>query len=88
MCVCVCVSEPALGQCAVEQPFLVALPGHVSSEAEEGGDVDAVHVLRVLHIAAQVELGEDALPCFLLQTNRMLETMIIILIIIMTVSQC
>lgn len=61
---------PVLGERLVDQLVLVALPGHVSSEAEEGGDVDSVHVLCVLHVAAQVELSQDAFPRLLLHTRR------------------
>lgn len=62
---------PALGHRLVDQLVLVALSGHVAPEAEERGDVDSVDVLRVLHVAAQVELGEDALRRLLLSaTNK------------------
>ena len=68
------MSEPVLGQCVVDQLVLITLSGHVSSEAEEGGDVDSVHVLCVLHVAAQVKLGKNALPRLLLKTPRDVKT--------------
>lgn len=39
----------------VQHKLLVALPGKIAPKAQEGVDVDAVHVASVLHIAAQVE---------------------------------
>lgn len=60
--------SPVPGQRVVEQLVLVALPRHVAAEAQESGDVNPVDVLRVLHIAAQVELSQDAL-CRLLLDN-------------------
>lgn len=61
---------PVLGQRAVDQLVLVALPRHVSSEAEERGDVDSVNMFRVLDVAAQIKLCEDTLPCFLLRDKN------------------
>lgn len=58
---------PVLRQGGVEQLVLVAPPGHVAAVAQEGGDVDAVHVLRVLHVTTQVKLCQDALPRLLLE---------------------
>ncbi|KAF3852772.1 hypothetical protein F7725_006127 [Dissostichus mawsoni] len=48
------------------QTQLRALSGHVSSEAQEGGDVDSVDVLRVFHVTAQVKLRQHTLPRLLL----------------------
>lgn len=62
-------SSPVPGQRVVEQLVLVALPRHVAAEAQEGGDVDPVDVLRVLHVAAQVELSQDALRRLLLDNT-------------------
>lgn len=39
----------------VQHKLLIALPGKVAPKAQEGVDVDTVHVASVLHIAAQVE---------------------------------
>lgn len=61
---------PVVRQRCVEDALVVALAGHVAAKAKEGGDVDAVHVLRVLHVAAQVELGQDALARLLLKCQR------------------
>lgn len=42
----------------VQHKLLVALPGKIAPEAQEGVDVDTVHVASVLHIAAQVEFRQ------------------------------
>jgi len=65
-----CMCEPVLGEGLVDQLVLVALPGHVSPKAEEGGDVDSVHMLRVLDVAAQIKLCQDAFPCLLLENTH------------------
>jgi len=54
----------------VQHKVLVALPGKIASEAQEGVDVDAVHVASVLHVAAQVEFCQQALSSLLLRTQR------------------
>lgn len=69
-----CESEPVLGQCVVDQLVLVALPGHVSSEAKERGDVDSVNMLCVLNITAQIKLCEDTLPRLLLTKKKKKKT--------------
>lgn len=65
-----CRSVPVLGERFVDQLVLVALPGHVPSEAEERGDVDSVDVLRVLHVAAQIKLCQNRLPRLLLKETQ------------------
>lgn len=65
------MSEPVLGERLVDQLVLVALPGHVSPEAQERGDIDPVHVLRVLNVASQVKLSENALPRLLLEKQTL-----------------
>ena len=62
----VCVYVPVAGQRAVHHQVLVPLAGHVASEAQEGGDVDAIHVLGLVHITAQIELRQQTLPRLLL----------------------
>lgn len=62
--------KPVLGQCVVDQLVLVTLPGHVSSEAEERGDVDSVDMLCALNIAAQIKLCENTLPRLLLKKKK------------------
>lgn len=57
---------PVLRQRAVDEVVLVALASHVPAEAQEGGDVDAVDVLRVAHVAAQVKLCQETLRRLLL----------------------
>lgn len=68
--VCICKSEPVLCQRVVDQLVLVTLPGHVSSEAEERGDVHSVNMLCVLDITTQIKLCKDALPCLLLKNTE------------------
>ena len=40
----------------VQHKLFIALPSKVASEAQEGVDIDTVHVAGVLHVTAQVEL--------------------------------
>lgn len=54
----------------VQHKLLVALPGKIAPEAQEGVDVDAVHVASVLHITAQVEFRQQALSSLLLGVQR------------------
>lgn len=50
----------------IQHKIFIALPGKVASKAQKGGDVNPVHMLRVLHVTAQVELGQQDLGRFFL----------------------
>lgn len=54
----------------VQHKLLVALPGKIAPEAQEGVDVDTVQVASVLHVTAQVEFCQQALSSLLLGTQR------------------
>ena len=45
----------------IQHKVFIALPGKVAPKAQKGGDVNPVHVLRVLRVTAQVELGQQDL---------------------------
>lgn len=53
----------------IQHKVFIALPGKVASKAQKGGDVNPVHMLRVLHVTAQVELSQQDLSCFFLSHN-------------------
>lgn len=54
----------------VQHKLFVALPGKIAPEAQEGVDIDTVHVASMLHVTAQVEFCQQALGSFLLGMQR------------------
>lgn len=54
----------------VQHKILVALTGKIAPKAQEGVDVDTIHMASVLHITAQVEFCQQALSSLLLGTQR------------------
>lgn len=60
---------PVSVKCFIQHKVFIALPGKVASKAQKGGDVNPVHMLRVLHVTAQVELSQQDLSCFFLSHN-------------------
>lgn len=61
---------PVMHMGLVQYKLFVALPGKIAPEAQEGVDVDTVHVASVLHVTAQVEFRQQALGSFLLGMQR------------------
>lgn len=53
--------------CLIQHQFFIALPSKVAAKAQEGVDIDPVHMLCVLCITAKVELSKEALGSFLLE---------------------
>lgn len=57
---------PVFAKRFIQHKIFIALPGKVAPKAQKGGDVNPVHMLRVLHVTAQVELSQQDLGSFFL----------------------
>eukprot|EP00069_Balaena_mysticetus_P022131 bmy_14141T0 len=50
----------------IHHKVFIALPGKVAPESQKGCDINPIHMFSVLHITAQVELGQQDLRSFFL----------------------